>query len=71
MTTYKITIKDNSIPEHMQKVIPNFHNEYTAIIEEDNNKMYFFKKIIKYINEMATELDTDPENLEILSIIKQ
>jgi len=82
MTTYKITIKDNSIPEHMQKAIPNFHNEYTAIIEVDpdtiNDPSYIYNssnqlivKIMNYINDMATELDTDPESLEILSIIKQ
>jgi hypothetical protein len=78
MTTYKITIKDNSIPEHMQKAIPNFHNEYTAIIEcnvKEHSLIYNYIQIITeirdYILEMATELDTDPESLEILSIIKQ
>ena len=68
MTTYKITIKDNSIPEHMQT--HNFHNEYTAIFK-DTNPVYLFENIAEYIESMATELDTDPESLEILSIIKQ
>jgi len=71
MTTYKITIKDNSIPEHMQKAIPNFHNEYTAKIKYVKTKTYLWKMICVYIESMATELDTDPESLEILSIIKQ
>jgi len=77
MTTYKITIKDNSIPEHMQKAIPNFHNEYTAIIEHDynhNNHDYYTKLmaiITELIDDYAVDLNTDPENLEILSIIKQ
>jgi hypothetical protein len=78
MTTYKITIKDNSIPEHMQKAIPNFHNEYTAIIRCNNAftvlspiRTHCDYQILDYIHSMATELDTDPESLEILSIIKQ
>lgn len=71
MTTYKITIKDNSIPEHMQKAIPNFHNEYTTIIEYPTINSGLLYKIQRYISDMATELDTDPESLEILSIIKQ
>jgi len=82
MTTYKITIKDNSIPEHMQKAIPNFHNEYTAIIEVKKKVTFenffgspmldsFLSDIKDYIENMATELNTDPESLEILSIIKQ
>ena len=70
MTTYKITIKDNSIPEHMQKTIPNFHNTYTATIDGDND-FEVFSRIVRYLESMATELDTDPESLEILSIIKQ
>lgn len=71
MTTYKITIKDNSIPEHMQEAIPNYHNEYTAIIEHKGDHYNFGEDIAYYIHSMATELDTDPESLEILSIIKQ
>lgn len=75
MTAYKITIKDNSIPEHMQKAIPNFHNEYTAIIKANKfytwGKMILLDKIDTYMRDMAQELDTDPESLEILSIIKQ
>ena len=70
MTTYKITIKDNSIPEHMQRAIPNYYNEYTAIISQDSFND-FLNDIVNYIDHMATELDTDPESLEILSIIKQ
>ena len=77
MTSYKITIKDNSIPEHMQKAMPNFHDTYTAIIETPILSSFgmispmFINRIDKYIGDMATELDTDPESLEILSIIKQ
>lgn len=77
MTTYKITIKDNSIPEYMQKAIPNFHNEYTTTIDMSKSYNYimdkhnFISQVVLYIESMATELDTDPESLEILSIIKQ
>lgn len=76
MTTYKITIKDNSIPEHMQKAIPNFHNEYTAIIKIRSfytgfGKITLLDKIDDLIQEYAEDLNTDPESLEILSIIKQ
>jgi hypothetical protein len=77
MTTYKITIKDNSIPEYMQKAIPNFHNEYTAtftLTRVNNDLTHYdnlFDEATAYLQDMATELDTDPESLEILSIIKQ
>ena len=70
MTTYKITIKDNSIPEYMQKAIPNYIDTYTAIIECKDTT-----ELIQLINEniewYALDLNTDPESLEILSIIKQ
>ena len=91
MTTYKITIKDNSIPEHMQKILANKGLlqtlEFTAIIETPSlfiinyNEIGYngdieredilSKEIADYIEAMAIELDTDPESLEILSIIKQ
>lgn len=76
-TTYKITIKNNSIPEHMQKAIPNYHDTYTAImkIEKLFNvftlSITFCDELSDYIRAMAMELNTDPESLEILSIIKQ
>lgn len=76
MTTYKITIKDNSIPEHFLMGYP-YKNEYTAIIESNTPEytLSYLDKlnedIKEYIQSMATELDTDPESLEILSIIKQ
>ena len=70
MPTYKITIKDNSIPEHMQKAIPNFHNEYSLPFDAETLKD-LYTIVNDYIHAMATELDTDPESLEILSIIKQ
>ena len=74
MTTYKITIKDNSIPEYMKQ--PNYIDIFTTNIEYEQMEdiehyKVFFNKIRCYISEMATELDTDPESLEILSIIKQ
>jgi len=72
MTTYKITIKDNSIPEHMQKAIPNFHNIYTAEITNlDDSQDQLDLAITELIEEYAVDLNTDPESLEILSIIKQ
>jgi len=77
MTTYKITIKDNSIPEHMKLAIPNYIDTYTAIIEHNynhNNHDYYTKLmtlITELMEEYALDLNTDPESLEILSIIKQ
>jgi hypothetical protein len=80
MTTYKITVKDNSIPEHMKLAIPNYVDTYTAIIEcyqktpltiLSNGTALCDYAIIDYINQMSRELNTDPENIEILSIIKQ
>lgn len=76
MQKYEITIKDNSIPEHMQKAISNFHDKYTAIIDvksyyNDIGKITLFDEIENYITAMAQDLNTDPESLEILSIIKQ
>ena len=76
MTTYKITIKDNSIPEW---IITNPHaiREYTATMqvnEPEYTLSYLDKFIIDLkdlIEEYAVDLDTDPESLEILSIIKQ
>lgn len=79
MTTYKITIKDNSIPEHMQHACPCFKPIHEDIITCYDNKTICISQgevsisynIIEFINELARELDTDPESLEILSIIKQ
>lgn len=82
MTTYKITIKDNSIPEHMQKACPCFKPIHEDIIESNNSifnvyyvnddiQLHLNYEIKEYIQALAQELDTDPESLEILSIIKQ
>lgn len=68
MNTYNITIKDNSIPPHLLQ--PNAITEYTATIDGDTD-IEVLNRIIRYLESMAIELDTDPESLEILSIIKQ
>ena len=76
-TTYKITIKDNSIPEHMQSSCPCFkpiHEVEIEVFESNINHNLYDKllwKINHFINSLARELDTDHESLEILSIIKQ
>lgn len=76
MTTYKIIIKDNSIPEYlredMKKIMLTMNNEHDAIIAlEENTNSELYREIISYLENKAIELDTDPEILEILSIIKQ
>ena len=69
MTTYNITIKDNSIPEHMQK---NYHDTYTAEITNlDDSQEQLDLAISNLLDEYTLDLNTDPERLEILSIIKQ
>lgn len=77
MQTYIITIKDNSIPPHLLQ--PNAITEYTASIDCNNihvtpyatHDIRLHPKITDYIENMAIDLNTDPESLEILSIIKQ
>lgn len=82
MTTYKITIKDNSIPEHMLHE-GAMTTEYTAIIKSNTaferhylkefniDILYLNSEIKEYIKTMAQELDTDEDSIEVLSIIKQ
>lgn len=85
MNTYHITIKDNSIPSHLLQ--PNAITEYTGTIQldkvyhttterneftmENYNISVIDSSITDYLENLALELDTDPESLEILSIIKQ
>lgn len=80
MQTYKIIIKDNSIPDHLQKILSDKGLlktlEFTAIMQNEKIEgiepySVFFNSVRCYIDEMAQQLDTDPESLEILSIIKQ
>lgn len=72
MQKYEITIKDNSIPEYM--LSPVAITEYKAVIL-CNNPEYtlayldkFNEDLKEYIHAIAEDLNTDPENIQILSI---